>query len=126
MDARAIPLLLVEDEPDLREALEEYLQACGFVVTAVGTAAEALAAAGIGDPRIVLTDLSLPDRRGDLFLEEFHRRWPQVLLYVHSGDSAFVPSRLMMDWGLTGDHVFAKPCDLSVMVAQFRADLSRA
>ena len=37
MDQNVIPLLLVEDEPDLREALGEYLEACGFSVTAVFT-----------------------------------------------------------------------------------------
>lgn len=118
------PLLLVEDEPDLREALSEYLEACGFAVTGVATAGEALRSAASQPPAIVLSDLSLPDRRGDLFLEEFHSRWPEVLLYIHSGDSSFVPSGPLMASGLTPGRVFSKPCDLSSMVARFRLDLA--
>lgn len=118
-----VALLLVEDEPDLREALQEYLEACGFAVKAVATASEALQSATLSPPQIVLTDLSLPDRRGDSFLEEFHTNWPQTLLYIHSGDSTFVPSDRLKASGLTLERVFSKPCDLSAMVARFRSDL---
>ena len=124
MDTSTIPLLLVEDEPDLREALSEYLEACGFMVTGVATAAEALQSAASQPPTIVLSDLSLPDRRGDAFLEEFHSRWPKALLYIHSGDSLYHPSGALQASGLTLDRVFSKPCDLSSMVARFRVDLS--
>ena len=85
-------LLLVEDEPDLREALGEYFDACGFSVLEAGSAKEAYAVAATREPQIVLSDLSLPDCRGDAFLGEFHSRYPKCLLYVHSGDSSFVPS----------------------------------
>ena len=124
MDPTAVPLLLVEDEPDLREALEEYLDACGFSVQAVPTAAGALASARGRPPRILLTDLSLPDRRGDSFLEEFHRDFPDCLLYVHSGDSSFTPPPSLVACGLTQDHVLAKPADLGEMVARFHNDLT--
>jgi len=124
MDQNVIPLLLVEDEPDLREALGEYLEACGFSVAAVSTAAEAFASAQHQEPRILLTDLSLPDRRGDAYLEEFHRDHPGCLLYVHSGDSSFVPSSALVACGLTRDHVLAKPADLGRMVDRFHSDLT--
>lgn len=120
----SIPLLLVEDEPDLREALGEYLEACGFLVRAVGTATEALVVAQGWAPRILLTDLSLPDRRGDSYLAEFHRTHPDCRLYIHSGDSSFVPGSELIACGLTRDHVLAKPADLSSMVARFLTDLS--
>lgn len=124
MNPEPAALLLVEDEPDLREALGEYLEACGFSVTAVPTAGEALSAARNRPPRILLTDLSLPDRRGDDFLREFHQEHPDCLLYVHSGDSSFRPSPELVACGLTPAHVIAKPADLGQMVARFHKDLS--
>ena len=124
MSDEATSLLLVEDEPDLREALAEYLQACGFAVTAVATATEAFASARFHAPQILLTDLTLPDRRGDSYLEEFHQAHPECLLYVHSGDSSFVPSPSLIGCGLTSDHVLSKPADLSAMVKKFRFDLT--
>jgi len=124
MDSIPIPLLLVEDEPDLSEALAEYLEACDFSVVAVATAGAALASAKNRPPRILLTDLSLPDRRGDSYLEEFHRDHPDCLLYIHSGDGGYVPPPSLTACGLTPNHVLAKPADLSEMVAQFHADLT--
>ena len=120
-----VSLLLVEDEPDLKEALEEYLGACGFSVTSAETAKEAFLSAEVTPPRIVLSDLSLPDARGDAFLAEFHQRHPGCLLYVHSGDSSFVPSPGLRAAGLTDDHVFAKPADLSLMVVKLHADIGQ-
>jgi len=124
MDQNVIPLLLVEDEPDLREALGEYLEACGFSVTAVSTAADAFTSARERPPLILLTDLSLPDRRGDALLVEFHHDHPDCLLYVHSGDSSFVPPAALVACGLTRDHVLAKPADLGKMVEKFHSDLT--
>ena len=124
MSADSVALLLVEDEPDLREALAEYLGACGFAVDAVSTAAGAFASAQTRPPRILLTDLTLPDRRGDSYLQEFHELHPDCLLYVHSGDSSFVPSPPLVGCGLTGDHVLSKPADLTQMVKKFQADLT--
>lgn len=118
-----LTLLLVEDEPDLREAVGEYLEAFGFQVTQAATAQEALAAASRSCPRLVLTDLTLPDLRGDAFLETFHSRFPGCLLYVHSGDSSFVPSPYLRAAGLTPDHVFCKPADLGNLAAKLRSDL---
>lgn len=123
MDAQPIPLLLVEDEPDLREALGEYLGACGFEVIFAGSAAEALSAAAHHPPRLILSDLSLPDRRGEVFLEEFHRQHPECQLYVHSGDSSFVPPPSLRACGLSQDHVFFKPTDLSGLVKKLHSEL---
>jgi len=118
-----IPLLLVEDEPELRDALGEYLEACGFLVQVASTAGEALLSTWGTPPQILLTDLSLPDLRGETFVPEFHRRHPECLLYVHSGDSEFVPNPTLVACGLTQDHVLSKPTDLGAMVARFRRDL---
>jgi two-component system OmpR family response regulator len=120
-----VPTLLVEDEPDLREALGEYLEICGFSVTAVASAAEALAAARRNPPRIVLCDLSLPDQRGDAFLEAFHGEFPSCQLYIHSGDTSFRPSPALVRCGVSPDRVFAKPTDLGALVARLRADGTR-
>jgi DNA-binding NtrC family response regulator len=116
-------LLLVEDEPDLRDALGEYLEACGFTVLQAGTAGEALRIAERRPPAAILTDLSLPDCPGDSFLESFHGQHPKCLLYVHSGDSSFVPSPLLQAMGLPPSHVFSKPADLALMAAQIQSAL---
>jgi len=111
-------LLLVEDEPDLRDALAEYLEASGFSVLVAGNAEEAYRAAQDQLPAVILSDLSLPDARGEAFLEEFHKRYPACLLFVHSGDSSFMPSPQLRALGLAPEHVFCKPADLSAMTSR--------
>ena len=58
------PVLLVDDELDLRELLLFNLREAGFAVTAVATAAEGLDAAERLDPAVVVLDLMLPDLPG--------------------------------------------------------------
>jgi len=117
-------LLLVDDEPDLRDALSEYFSASGFVVTAVHSAAEALAWAKDEEPRAVLADLNLPDARGEIFLLEARRHFPHAQLYVHSGDVEFRPSLTLIAAGVTKEHVFTKPSKLSLLVKQIQSDLA--
>ncbi len=58
------PILLVEDDPLLRDALRLLLEDAGYRVCEAGNAAEALAASSSEVPALVLLDLGLPDRPG--------------------------------------------------------------
>ncbi|MHC4845822.1 MAG: response regulator, partial [Planctomycetota bacterium] len=57
-------ILVVEDEPDIRELLEHALGREGFDVNAVGDGSEALAAARRDLPDLMLLDLMLPGTDG--------------------------------------------------------------
>jgi len=57
-------ILVVEDDPDIRSTLEQNLSEAGYVVSAAGTASEALRLAAVSTPDLVLLDLMLPDRPG--------------------------------------------------------------
>jgi two-component system phosphate regulon response regulator PhoB len=57
-------ILVVEDDPDIRSALQQNLGDAGYVVSAAGTAGEALRLAAVSAPDLVLLDLMLPDRPG--------------------------------------------------------------
>ena len=63
MDARPT-ILLVEDDPLLREAMKLLLEDAGYTIREAGTAAQASAAALTEPPALVLLDLGLPDRHG--------------------------------------------------------------
>ncbi len=64
MEARAASVLVVDDEPDIRELVLFNLRAAGFGATAVGTAAEALEALATARPDVLVLDLMLPDLPG--------------------------------------------------------------
>lgn len=118
MESDQLTLLLVEDEPDLREALGEYFEACGFILQTAATAAEAMKLAQGNEPQLVVSDLSLPDLRGDRFLVDFHAKHPASKLFVHSGDSSYRPTPELAACGVTDAEVFYKPADLSEMVTR--------
>jgi CheY-like chemotaxis protein len=68
-------VLVVEDDPDIREVLEEMLDAGGHHVLTASNGKEAL---GVLDrvqaPCLVLLDLMMPVMSGFAFLEELTRR----------------------------------------------------
>ena len=65
-------ILLVEDEPDLRESYGEILQLDGYEVLVAGTVEEAMEAArsAAGTIDLVVTDVVLPDGRGTELTEK--------------------------------------------------------
>lgn len=83
-DAR---ILLVDDEAPLLDLLKRYLERLGYQVDSCLTPTEALARFEINPKHyaLVLTDLSLPDMRGDEMLRRMRRFSPGLLAIVSSG-----------------------------------------
>jgi CheY-like chemotaxis protein len=68
-------VLVVEDDPDIREVLEEMLDAGGHRVLTASNGREALAVLDrVASPCLVLLDLMMPVMSGFAFLEELYRR----------------------------------------------------
>ncbi len=87
---RAPRVLVVEDEPRLRELLGDVVPEMGFDTLAVRSGEEAVRAMA-GDPRdIVLLDLHLPGIGGMDVFAEVRQRWPgtQVIVLTAYGDLA--------------------------------------
>jgi PAS domain S-box-containing protein len=57
-------VLVVDDEPDTREMLKAGLAHCGAEVTAVGSAAEALAEIEKSPPDVLISDIGMPEEDG--------------------------------------------------------------
>jgi len=65
MTQRKTPILLIDDDADLREALAEQLeQSEGFVVQTAGTIKEGRALAERGGAALIILDVDLPDGDG--------------------------------------------------------------
>jgi two-component system OmpR family response regulator len=116
-------LLVVDDEPNIRELLSASLRFAGFEVTAVGTGHEAVAAATSGQPDLVVLDVMLPDMDGFEVLRRIRsgpRPVPVLFLTARDGTEDKVA-------GLTlgGDDYVTKPFSLEEVVARIRAVLRR-
>ena len=80
-------ILVVEDEPLLRELSVGELQEAGYDVIEAPTAVDALAVLTSGVAiAVIFTDVNMPGDLNGLELSEMVReRWPQVRLIVTSG-----------------------------------------
>jgi len=80
-------ILLVEDDPDIRQSLQELLESESFEVEATSNGAEALGALQAGlRPCLILLDWSMPVMNGREFLarwrtnEELRQAAPSVIV----------------------------------------------
>lgn len=82
-----IKVLLVEDDHSLREALGETLELAGHDYRAVGSAEDALLAAGETSFSLVISDVNMPGMDGHQLLAQLRSRYPQlpVLLMTAHG-----------------------------------------
>jgi DNA-binding response OmpR family regulator len=67
-------LLLVEDDRDALIAGAHLLESGGFVVEVAKTAADGIVKASALRPDVIVTDLMMPDIRGEEFVRELRRR----------------------------------------------------
>jgi two-component system, OmpR family, phosphate regulon response regulator PhoB len=83
-------ILVVEDEPDLRELLTYNLTAAGFTVQATENGTDGLEAVQRFDPDVVLLDLMLPDIPGTEVCRrirgDVNARQPAVMMLTAKGE----------------------------------------
>ena len=82
-------ILVLDDDPSVRQMLQVMLEQEGYTVIAAGDARSALAQCNVQLPDLMVVDLMLPVEDGEMFLREFRRRWrhtevPVILLSASS------------------------------------------
>ncbi len=78
-------ILVVDDEPRLRQILADFLSLKGFRVTQAGSGDEALACLARELPTTVLLDVSMPGMNGLLTLEKMKALRPSVHVIMITG-----------------------------------------
>ncbi|MFN6559347.1 MAG: response regulator [Nostoc sp. ChiSLP01] len=70
-------VLIVDDEPDIRDLVTFILQDYGVEVTAVASAQEALQALSESIPDVLISDIGMPKTDGYMLIREVRNRSPQ-------------------------------------------------
>ena len=119
-------ILLIEDEPDAREALTELLEHYGYNVRSVEDGMQALQEAVRSPPDLVITDLSMPGLTGLEVLQRFRALpeladIPVIVVSAHHD----VRNRIA-GFDLGADDFLGKPVDLDDLLARIRRQLVRS
>jgi two-component system, OmpR family, response regulator len=115
-------VLVVDDDPEIRNLLAEYLSAHGYEV-ALADCGEAMRDEIQRNPAaVVLLDIGLPDEDG-LALARFLRQRYEVGIIMVTGADAVVDRVVGLEVG--ADDYIAKPFDLREVLARVRSVLRR-
>ena len=78
-------ILVIEDDPIMREALAEWLETAGYAVRTAADGSAGLAAVGSAAPALVVTDIHMPGLGGAAVIRELRQRHPGVPVIAISG-----------------------------------------
>ena len=115
-------VLVVDDEPQIRRAVRNALDADALRVIEASSAAEALASAAAERPDLVVLDLGLPDAPGLAVCRDI-RGWSEAPILVLSARHADEEKAELLDAG--ADDYITKPFSTIELQARVRALLRR-
>ena len=116
-------ILVVDDEPNIRDLLTTSLRFAGFAVRAVGNGAAAISAVLAEEPDLIVLDVMLPDMNGFSVTKRLRSSgYTAPILFLTAKDDT--QDKIM---GLTvgGDDYVTKPFSLDEIVARIKAILRR-
>jgi two-component system KDP operon response regulator KdpE len=116
-------LLIVDDDPGIRESLCEELRAAGYEAVSADGGRSGLAAFRVHLPDLLLTDLAMPGMDGFQLIEAVRRfsQTPILVISVRGGDNDKIRA---LDLG--ADDFVTKPFSVPELLARIRAQLRRS
>jgi DNA-binding response OmpR family regulator len=116
-------ILIVDDAPNMRLLLREYLSAQGFRVVAAANGREALLVARQEAPDLVLLDVMMPELDGFAFIRHFRREQPTPIILL---TAKLEEADKVIGLELGADDYITKPFGMAELLARVRAVLRRA
>src|SRR5579885_1306 len=83
------PILVVDDDPGIRQTIADLLAEEGYLVTSAADGIDALDKLGAALPALILLDIAMPRMDGYAFSEELERRGlrPSIPVLVLTADA---------------------------------------
>ncbi len=116
-------VLVVDDEPELRELLTDALSATGLRVTAADSGRSAIASAAADTPDFIVTDLRLGDCTGLDVLDQLRRQNGEIPAVVITGCGD--PTTLTEASTRRPVELMTKPLDIEHLQKTIHAELDR-
>ena len=124
-------VLVVDDEPEVGEAIRRVLERAGFTVGLAASAAEGLRIMAAAQPDILVTDMIMPKTNGLELIKAVRSQYPRVRVIAISGGGSIGPLSYKPDAIKThaylaaareagAKEILTKPFDMSDLVAAVR------
>lgn len=118
-------ILVVEDDPDIRELLHDSLRCEGYRVLTASSAEEASKALQSTMPDMMLLDIMLPGEDGITFCRNLRSSREYGRLPVIVVSARLENAKIVSTLEIGADDYITKPFDLGVLAARIRAVLRR-
>jgi DNA-binding response OmpR family regulator len=120
-------ILLIDDDPAVRNMLRLTLTHFGHTVTEARDGKEGLASFERARPDLVLTDIVMPEKEGLELLMDLRKRQPPVkVIAMSGGDRKSATSYLHMATLMGASRVLSKPFPSDELLTAIREVLSNA
>ncbi|MBN8527677.1 MAG: response regulator [Caulobacterales bacterium] len=114
-------ILVVDDDPGIREVLCDYLSQHGYQTFGVGSAAEMDQALAATPPDVIVLDLMMPGEDGLSVVRRLSGKGPPIVMLSAMGED----TDRIVGLELGADDYLAKPCNPRELLARIRAVLRR-
>ena len=121
MQEAAPRILVVDDDPGIREVLTEYLGQHGYAAEGAATAAEMDRAIAARPPDLIVLDLMMPGEDGLSVCRRIAGKGPPIVMLSAMGED----TDRIIGLELGADDYLAKPCNPRELLARVRAVLRR-
>ena len=115
-------ILVVDDEPDIRELLDSYLSADGYDVVTAGDGVDAISAFDRGTYDLVILDIMIPKIDGFGVCEVIRKKSDVPIVFLSALDDE---KSLMRGYDISADDYVTKPFSMPVFMRKVRAILKR-
>jgi len=109
MGISGITVLIVDDEPAIRDSLQDFLEDYEFRVTAVESSEAALDVLVRERHDVLIVDLRLPGISGETLVFEAHKLDPRIKFIIHTGSVDYRLSEELRALGIRPGHMLLKP-----------------
>jgi len=123
MSSENEPILIIDDEVQIRRLLEITLSANGYKISEAATGKEGLAKAAVNHPVLIILDLGLPDMDGQEVLKKL-REWyekPILILSVRNSEDDIIKA---LDRG--ANDYLTKPFRTGELLARIRVAIRQS
>ena len=93
-------ILVVDDDPSVRESLGMLLRSVGYDVSMAENGAHAVSHLNTAMPDLIVTDINMPEMSGIEFISHVRSQYPSISVIAMSGDydGEAIPAGIGADW----------------------------